>query len=143
MSYEIFKFKLWDKVEFSKALILSSQNKANYFGTEQDVFPCVKFITSEKSLNQNEIDCKRLEEPNFVQNLPAALIHFCMLKNLQFTAFVCYSSFLNVDFQSVKQTYKGVSSLLKENNLFTDNDLSKKTLLSIGNIVNSVSTLYM
>ncbi|CAF0838362.1 unnamed protein product [Brachionus calyciflorus] len=135
--------QLWEKFEFKSSIILSSQNKTSYFSSDSESFPCVKFLSSNKNFKNTEIHCKRLEEPNFLQDLPAALIQFCMLKKLEFTAFVCYSPSLNIDIQSVKETFNGVSCLLKDNSIFTDNDLSKKTLLTVGNLVNSVSSLYM
>lgn len=149
--------QLWGKVNFKECLILCSQNQTNYFSSHQQQFPCVKFL-SNKKLNTVE-KCQRLEEPNFLQNLPAAcnylffidnfffnfflVIQFCVLKKLDFTAFVCYSPSINVDIQSVKETYNGVSCLLKDDNIFKNDNLSQKYLLNVANLVNSVSGLYM
>lgn len=63
--------QLWEKVNFKACLILCSQNHTNYFSSNQQHFPCVKFLSSNKDLSTVE-KCQRLEEPNFLQNLPAA-----------------------------------------------------------------------
>lgn len=137
--------QLWKRVEFKSTLILCSQNSSNYFGANEDQhFPCVKFLTSDKlRAATNEKTCSRLEEPNIIGQLPAGLVHFCVLKSIPFTTFVCYSKSLVVDLLSVKEFYKSISDKLKTENIFIDNEHSKKTLLQMDNIVNSVSALYM
>jgi hypothetical protein len=64
--------QLWSRVEFKNVLTLCSQNSANYFGSSQEVFPCVKFISSDKTRDERIGSCVRLAEPNFIENLPAA-----------------------------------------------------------------------
>ncbi|RNA26406.1 proteasome assembly chaperone 1 [Brachionus plicatilis] len=134
--------QLWERVNFKACTILCSQNQTSYFSSNRQEFPCVKYLSSNKEMATAD-KCQRLEEPNFLQNLPAAMIQFCVLKKLEFTAFVCYSPSINVDIQSVKETFSGVSGLLKDKNIFKNDDLSKKCLLNVGNLVNSVSGLYM
>jgi hypothetical protein len=136
--------QMWSRVEFKNALILCSQNSANYFGSSQEVFPCVKFISSDKTRTErSDKNCSRLEEPNFIGNLPAAckilkfsfknlkknhkicpflqVINFCVLKNIPFTSFVCVSRSLSVDLPSVKELYAGVAEKLSHDNIFIVN----------------------
>jgi hypothetical protein len=132
--------QLWARVEFKSSLVICSQNKSNFFGNEMQTFPCVKYISSEKtSLTPSTY----LEEPNFVGGLPAAIVHFCLLKKLPFSIFICYSASLNIDLRSVKKLSECVMSMLKEKSIFIDNELSKKTLLTVEGVVTSVSSLYM
>lgn len=71
------------------------------------------------------------------------MVQFSVLKKLDFTVFVCYSTSINVDIQSVKETYNAISGLLKKENIFQNDNMSKKYLLNVANLVNSVSGLYM
>jgi hypothetical protein len=65
--------QVWSRVESKSVMVLCSQNSANYFGSNQEVFPCVKFISSDKTRTETlDKSCPRLEEPNFIGNLPAA-----------------------------------------------------------------------
>ena len=45
-------------------------------------------------------------------------MHFCLLKKLAFSAFVCYSTSISIDLPSVKRLLETVSSTLKEKNYF-------------------------
>jgi hypothetical protein len=132
--------QLWSRLEFNSSLVICSQNKSNFFGEPTQKFPCVKYISSEKSnLNPGLY----LEEPNFVAGLSAAMMHFCLLKKIPFSTFVCYASSINIDLPSVKRLFECVSVNLKEKNFFIENERTKKTLLSVENVVASNSSLYM
>ena len=66
--------KLWTRFEYKSSLIISSQNRASYFTSKDERFPCVKYVTSDAALNARGDDKNlgRLEEPNFLNELPAA-----------------------------------------------------------------------
>jgi hypothetical protein len=132
--------QLWSRIEFKNALVICSQNKSNFYGNDMQTFPCVKYISSEKSAITPST---YLEEPNFIGGLPGAIVHFCLLKNIPFSIFICYSASINIDLLSVKRISECVSSTLKEKNIFIDDELSKKSLLSVEGFVTSVSSLYM
>ena len=63
--------QLWTRVEFDSTLIVCSQNKASYYGTDTR-FPCVKYISSTKTPSFSQNDASYLEEPNFVGGIAAA-----------------------------------------------------------------------
>jgi len=130
------------RVDFSDTLIFCSQNKSHYLGNEQKNFPLMRYLSSKK-IQESNLTCIRLEEPNFIGDLPAALIHYCVANKLDFSAFVCYTPSLTADSLTVTEMYNAASKNLKETSPFVDDELSQKTLLSIGNIVSSVSALYM
>lgn len=133
--------QLTERIDFVKALVFCSQNKSQYLGSELRT-PFVRYLSSDKSQDTDRV-CTRLEEPNFIGSLPAAVVTYCVAKKLDFTAFVCYTPSLIADIQSVKEMFKAASTKLKGESHFINNESSQKSLLSVGNIYNSVSALYM
>lgn len=133
--------QLTERIDFAKALVFCSQNKSQYLGSELRT-PFVRYLSSDKSQDSNKM-CTRLEEPNFIGSLPAAVVTYCVAKKLDFTTFVCYTPSLIADIQSVKEMFNAASTRLKGDSHFINNDSSQKTLLSVGNIFSSVSALYM
>lgn len=131
--------QLTKKVEFKHALVFCSQDKTQFMGPSLSAVPFVKCLASDKIYDS----CARLEPPNFVSHLPAAMIHYCISKQIGFLTFVCYTAFIAADMQSVKEIYSVASNKLKENNIFIDNEYSKKTLLSLNDIVSSATALYV
>lgn len=134
--------QLTQKVDFTSTLMFCSQNKSHYLGMEQKT-PFVRYLSSNKTEDIKNSQCTRLEEPNFIGDLPAALIHYCVSKKLEFTSFVCYTPSLIADSQAVKKLFDAAAMKLKETSPFINDDLSQKTLMSVGNIYSSVSALYM
>jgi len=57
-------------------------------------------------------------ENEFFFFLNDIVMHFCLLKKLAFSAFVCYSTSISIDLPSVKRLLETVSSTLKEKNYF-------------------------
>merc|ERR1712127_590351 len=127
--------QLTSKINFSSTLKFCSQNKTHYLGNQEKI-PFVRYLSSNK-IQDNNLECIRLEEPNFVGDLSAAMVHYCIGKKLSFTTFVCYTPSLIADSQAVKEMYKAASINLKETNPFINDASSQKTLLSIGTIVSS------
>jgi len=127
------------KIEFKSSFVFCSQNKNSYHGSVADTVPFVKCLSSDK----NYTDCARLEPPNFVGNLPAAVVHYCIGKKIEFLTFVCYNAYIVADIQSVKEMFKTVSHKLKEKCFFIDNEITKKSLMSLNSIVSSATALYM
>lgn len=70
--------QIWSRVEFKRILVLSSQSSSSYLGDQEQTFPCVKFVTTEKTRNGTSV-CSKLEEPNFMDSLPAACKIFKIL----------------------------------------------------------------
>lgn len=141
---EIFDWihQLNSKVEFKSSLVICTHNKANYFSSEQETFPCVKFL----STHLDNLSCTsniRLEAPNFLTGTPAAITQFCISKKLPSLAMVCVTSSLVVDLQSVKALYLAAHSNLKDFRLFVDNDVSKKLLLAVERISSTSNALYI
>jgi hypothetical protein len=62
--------KLWSRIEFKNSLVVCSQYKTAYYGQNTEHFPCVRFLSSVDKTNDDV--CPRLEEPNFIGDLPAA-----------------------------------------------------------------------
>jgi len=135
--------QLAEHVEFKDALLLTAENRTAYFGLHENQFPLVKYISSDKTQMSSLIT--RLEQPNIIKGLSAAVIHFCLLKSIPFMALVCYtSSSLKVDLVSINALASAVKSLLGETGaVFIDNDRSKKALLSLERLETSTSNLYM
>lgn len=100
-------------IDFKKALIFCSQNKTQYLG-EQKPTPFVRFLSSNKDTD----DSTRLEQPNFIADLPAALVHYCVSKKLDFITFICYSPSLHADILSIKEMFKAASKKLKDTSPF-------------------------
>lgn len=71
------------------------------------------------------------------------MINFSVLKACPFIAFVCYTAFVGVDLNSIKVIKQAVSAKLGDRSVFIDNDLSKKTLLSLEKLETSHDNLYM
>lgn len=103
--------QLTERIDFVKALVFCSQNKSQYLGSELRT-PFVRYLSSDKSQDTDRV-CTRLEEPNFIGSLPAAVVTYCVAKKLDFTAFVCYTPSLIADIQSVKEMFKAASTKLK------------------------------
>jgi len=145
--------QLAERAEFAASTLLCSKSQSTYLGTtEVQNFPCVKYLSSSSKTNdsKNKVDemfCSQLEEPNFINDLPAAVIHYSVLKKLQFNVYICYSSSISPDVPSLKAIFNGITKNSTINNnkkeVFTDNEDSRKMLLSLDKIVNSVSGLYM
>lgn len=131
--------QLTSKIEFKNSLVFCSQNKTNYLGFKGESVPYVKCLSSDK----NYTDCTRLEPPNFIGDLPAAVVHYCIGKKIEFLTLVCYTAYIAADMQSVKEIFKTVSQKLKEKNFFIDNEMTKKNLSSLNSIVSSATALYM
>jgi hypothetical protein len=65
--------EFYSRVEFKHCSIFCNQNSTQYFdnkSSDQQHFPCVKFLSNDEKLNV--LNETRLAEPNFVSNLPAA-----------------------------------------------------------------------
>lgn len=133
--------QLTDRIEFTNALMFCSQYKSRYLGSELQT-PFVRYVSSNKAEDTDSL-CTRLEEPNFIGDLSAAVANYCISKKIEFTTFVCYTSSLMTDSQSVKQMFDAAKVKLKEGNFFINDASSQSTLLKVGNIVSSVSALYM
>jgi len=131
--------QLTNKIEFKTSLVFCSQNKTSYLGSKTEIVPFVKCLSSDKIYS----DCARLEPPNFITDLPAAVVHYCIGKNIEFLTFVCYNAYIAADMQSVKEIFKTASQKLKEKSVFIDNETSKKNLMSLNSIVASATALYM
>lgn len=131
--------QLTTKIEFKSSLVFCSQNKTNYLGSNTEKVPFVKCLSSDKIYT----DCARLEPPNFVSDLPAAVVHYCIGKNIEFLTFVCYNAYIAADMQSVKEIFKTASQRLKEKSVFIDNEITKKNLMSLNSVVASATALYM
>jgi hypothetical protein len=130
------------RIEFKSSLIFCSQNTTSYLGSEEKT-PFMRFISSSESKSQVSSSCVSLEEPNFIGDLPAALIHYCVSKQLKFTSFVCYTPSLRPDIQAIKAMYNAARNKLQATNPFINDQVSEKSLLSVERIVSSVSALYM
>jgi hypothetical protein len=104
--------QLTKRIEFLKALVFCSQSKSLYLGSELKT-PFVRYLSSDNSQDSNNV-CVRLEEPNFIGSLPAAVVTYCVSKKLDFTTFVCYTPSLIADIHSVKAMYNAASKKLKE-----------------------------
>ena len=71
LNFHICFFKLTQKVDFTSTLMFCSQNKSHYLGMEQKT-PFVRYLSSNKTEDIKNSQCTRLEEPNFIGDLPAA-----------------------------------------------------------------------
>jgi hypothetical protein len=95
-------------------LILSSQHRANYYGDNLIKIPSIKYLSNQPNLIINW--CDRLQEPNFLTGLPAALMNICIAFKKPAQAYVCYKSTLDIDINAVKEFYNVLSK--SHNNIY-------------------------
>ena len=102
-----FFLKLISKISFETSLILTSQHRVNYYGVNLTKLPAIKYLTNQS--NANITWCERLEEPNFLTSLPAAIMEICIALKIPSQAYVCYRGTLEIDINAVKEFYNVLS----------------------------------
>ena len=86
---------------------MTSQHRANYYGNNLTKVPSIKYLSNEPTVQITS--CDRLEAPNFLTGIAAAIINVCIALKKPALSYICYKGTLEIDINAIKEFYNVLS----------------------------------